>query len=261
MNRLERMREENPLVICITNDVVKNFIANGMLAIGASPIMSGEITESEDLMKAASALLINIGTADRAKVHLMDEMMEAADDNGVPIVFDPVGFGASRFRVDVTEDLLSRHKVALIKGNAGEMLALSGSESRMKGVDSVEKTNTAEIAEAVYRKYGVPALVTGEKDALATEHGVTTMVNGHGLQGKITGSGCLLGAITAAFIGTSETFERDAVVDAVSYYNLCAEAAAGKCAIPAPGSFIAGLIDELYLNDDTLLEDSIVGGL
>ncbi|MCG1008925.1 hydroxyethylthiazole kinase [Salinicoccus sp. ID82-1] len=261
MKRIEKLKIQSPLVVCITNDVVKNFTANGMLAAGASPIMSGEKAEAHDLMHAASALLINIGTADRAKVELMDRMMEAANEKGKPIVFDPVGYGASDFRIDITEDLLSRHQVSLIKGNGGEMLALSGAESSLKGVDSTEQTDTAEIADAVYSRFRVPALVTGKVDALATENGIVTMFNGHSLQGKITGSGCLLGALTAGFIGLEKEFTAEAVVDAVSYYNLCAECAAAQMSRPAPGTFISHLIDELYLSEDRLLQDRTVKGL
>ncbi|GAB3071221.1 hydroxyethylthiazole kinase [Salinicoccus sesuvii] len=261
MKRIEKLRTESPLVVCITNDVVKNFTANGMLAIGASPIMSGEISEAEDLMNVASALVVNIGTADHAKVALMHGIMSAANEKGKPIIFDPVGYGASSFRVNTTEDLLSRHEVSLIKGNGGEMLALSGAKSSLKGVDSTEQTDTAEIAKAVYNRFNVPALVTGKVDALATEDGVITMFNGHSLQGKITGSGCLLGALTAAFIGIEDDFSAEAVVDAVSYYNLCAECAAAQMNRPAPGNFISHLIDELYLSEDALLLDRNVKGL
>lgn len=261
MDRIEKLKKESPLVVCITNDVVKNFTANGMLAAGASPIMSGEISEADDLMNAASALVINIGTADQAKVALMDKMMAAANEKGKPIIFDPVGYGASSFRVDITEDLISRHDVSLIKGNGGEMLGLSGAESSLKGVDSTEQTDTAEIAKAVYSRFSIPALVTGKVDALATQNGVITMFNGHSLQGKITGSGCLLGALTAAFIGMEDDFSAEAVVDAVSYYNLCAECAAAQMNRPAPGSFVGHLIDELYLSEDALLLDRNVKGL
>jgi len=258
MKRIEKLREENPLIVCITNDVVKNFTANGMLAAGASPIMSGEKSEAEDLMKAASALLVNIGTADKQKYELMDEMMREADNNDVPIVFDPVGYGASDFRVSITDTLLARHHISLIKGNAGEMHALAGEESSLKGVDSMEKTDTMQIARAVYGKFGVPSLVTGERDALVTEKNEIIMANGHSLQGRITGSGCLLGALTAGFIGIEGRFDEAAAVDAVSYYNLCAEAAAGKIRTSAPGSFMTMLIDELYLNEDSLLEEKVV---
>src|SRR5699024_8735702 len=156
-------------------------------------------------------------------------------------------YGASGFRVSITDTLLARHQVSLIKGNAGEMHALSGEESSLKGVDSMEKTDTMEIARAVYRKFGVPSLVTGERDALVTGNNEMIMANGHGLQGRITGSGCLLGALTAGFIGIEERVDEEAVVDAVSYYNICAGAAAGKLRWQAAAACMARIIDEVVM--------------
>lgn len=254
MDNINKLREVNPLVVCITNDVVKNFTANGLLAVGASPLVGGEVAEAADLMKSASALLINIGTADQSKLQVMDEMMKEANKNNVPIVFDPVGFGASRFRVEITEQLLSRHDVSIIKGNAGEMHALSGAESNMRGVDSKETTPAEEIADKAYNRYRTPVLVTGAQDALMTGNGISIMDNGHALQGRVTGSGCLLGAIICAFLGTSDRFDDQSVIDAVSYYNLCAEKAASAQEHPTPGTFATKLIDELYLNGDNLLK-------
>lgn len=258
MNRIKHLRETNPLVVCVTNDVVKNFTANGMLAVGASPIMSGEKSEAEDLMKAASGLLINIGTADEMKKDLMAKMISEANKSDVPVVFDPVGYGASKFRSTLTDIFLDTYRIDLIKGNAGEMLALSGAESELKGVDSSEKTDTLEIAEAVYDKFQVPVLVTGERDALVSGDRKVVMTDGHGLQGKITGSGCLVGAMAAAFIGVEQPFNSQSVVDAVSFYNLCAEAAVESTRIPAPGTFPANLIDQLYLNENDILSDKKV---
>lgn len=258
MNRIRHLRENNPLVVCITNDVVKNFTANGMLAVGASPIMSGEKSEAADLMKVASGLLINIGTADEMKKDLMEKMICEANENSVPVVFDPVGYGASEFRSTLTDTFINTYSIDLIKGNAGEMLALSGAESELKGVDSSEKTDTLEIAEAVYNKFQVPVLVTGERDALVSSDKKIAMTNGHGLQGKITGSGCLIGAMAAAFIGVEHQFNTESVVDAVSFYNLCAEAAAESTRIPAPGTFTVNLIDQLYLNENDILSDKRV---
>ena len=97
MPSIKSIREAPPLIVCITNDVVKNFTANGMIALGASPIMSGEKDEAESLMKVADGLLINIGTADVHKKELMSEMIAHANKNNVPVVLDPVGYGASSF--------------------------------------------------------------------------------------------------------------------------------------------------------------------
>ena len=62
MTSLRLLKEKNPLVICITNDVVKNFTANGLVSLGASPAMSEYKEDLIDLLRYAGGLLINIGT-------------------------------------------------------------------------------------------------------------------------------------------------------------------------------------------------------
>lgn len=86
MNNLERLRSENPLVICYTNDVVKNFTANGLLSLGASPAMSEAPEEAEDFTRMASALLINIGTLTRENEEDIIKIGKIANQQGTPIV-------------------------------------------------------------------------------------------------------------------------------------------------------------------------------
>lgn len=256
MTSIKNIRETPPLIVCITNDVVKNFTANGMIALGASPIMSGEKDEAKSLMKVADGLLINIGTADVHKKELMAEMITYANKNNVPVVLDPVGYGASSFRKKLVDELIETYDIQLIKGNRSEMLALSGAKSNSRGVDSTEESDALKIAETAYDKFNIPVLVTGETDAVVTDSRKSTLHNGHPLQGRITGSGCLLGAVTLAFIARNNDVN-DAVTDAVSYYNLCAEAAAENNTA-GPGTFIPNYIDSLYSNDDDILKGRVV---
>lgn len=250
MSNLSKLRGNPPLIVCITNDVVKDITANGLLALGASPIMSGEKSEAAALMQAADGLLINIGTADAHGKDLMFEMAAEANKNNVPIVLDPVGYPASDFRRKLVDELIEKHEFALIKGNKSEMMALAGLESTSRGVDSTEAGDALEIAEAAFETLNVPALVTGEADAFVTRTRRYTLHNGDALQGRITGSGCLLGAVMLAFISRSDDAV-EGVLDAVSFYNLCAESAAGQSAGPA--TFRTNFIDALHSNDDSLL--------
>jgi len=256
MSLIKNLREKPPLIVCITNDVVKNFTANGLIALGASPIMSGEKDEAESLMKVADGLLINIGTADVHKKELMSEMIAQANKNDVPVVLDPVGYGASSFRKSLVDELIERYNIDFIKGNRSEMLALSGEESTSRGVDSTEESDALEIAENTFSKYRIPVLVTGETDGVVTHDQKYTLHNGHSMQGKITGSGCLLGAVILGFIAKNNDVN-NAVVNAVSYYNLCAESAAQNNTA-GPGTFLPNYIDALYLNDDAILKDKVV---
>lgn len=239
---IEELRKNIPLVVCITNDVVKPFTANSLLALGASPIMSGEKSEAPDILKHAGALLLNIGTCTEEKVPLYEEMARCANECNIPIVLDPVGYGASAFRRNLTDKLLSEYNIALVKGNAGEIHALSGKEAVSKGVDSIIEGNTLDIAKAAHSMLNAPVLVTGEIDAYVNEKQTVIMHNGHKYQEVITGSGCVLGAITAAFLAVEESTE--SIVASVSLYNIAAEKAAG--AAGGPGTFAALLIDEIY---------------
>ena len=245
---IEQLRKDVPLVVCITNDVVKPFTANSLLALGASPIMSGEKSEAEDILKHAGGLLLNIGTCSKEKVLLYETMANYANQYNIPVVLDPVGYGASAFRRNLTDKLLSDYDIALVKGNAGEIHALSGREAASKGVDSIIEGNTLDIAEAAHGALNVPVLVTGETDAFVNGEERIVMHNGHHYQEKITGSGCVLGAIAAAFLAVKNN--KESVINAVSLYNIAAEKAAASAG--GPGTFAVQLIDEIYnfKNDD-----------
>lgn len=239
---IEQLREDVPLVVCITNDVVKPFTANSLLALGASPIMSGEKSEAADILKHAGALLLNIGTCSEDKVLLYETMANYANQYNIPVVLDPVGYGASAFRRNLTDKLLSDYDISLVKGNAGEIYALNGREGLTKGVDSIIEGNTLEIAKAAYERLNVPVLVTGEIDGFVSAEQKITMHNGHHYQEKITGSGCVLGAIAASFLAVENIEE--SIVNAVSLYNIAAERAAESA--DGPGTFSVQLIDEIY---------------
>lgn len=252
---INQLRKEKPLVVCITNDVVKAFTANSLLALGASPIMSGEKSEASDILKHAGALLINIGTASEEKILLFKEMAYYANQYNIPIVLDPVGYGASKFRKNLVDMLLRDYEISLVKGNAGEMFALSGREAVTKGVDSIIEGNTLEIARAAYGALNVPVLVTGESDALVSGNNRVILRNGHEYQESITGSGCVLGGIIGGFLALDKSDE--SIVKATTVYNVSAENAAESAA--GPGTFATQFIDALYqFSDSDYVKESVV---
>ena len=59
---LDNVRKTTPLVHNITNYVTVNDVANILLACGASPIMSDEPEDVEDITSICGGLNINIGT-------------------------------------------------------------------------------------------------------------------------------------------------------------------------------------------------------
>ncbi|MCR8967020.1 hydroxyethylthiazole kinase [Streptococcus zalophi] len=244
---LEKLKKSNPLVICITNDVVKNFTANGLLALGASPAMSEYEEDLEDLLKVASALLINIGTLTPAKWQLYQNAITIAKKNHVPVVLDPVAAGASRFRLKVSLDLLNHYPITLLRGNASEIAALIGEKQTSKGADSGFVEDIGALARKASTIFSIPVVVTGPVDAIAVNNQVRLIQNGSPLMPLVTGTGCLLGAVLAAFIGLSEEKDYlDCLSEAMLAYNIAGELAQEKTSTTGPGSFKVAFLDSLY---------------
>ena len=200
MTFLEQLRASKPLTICITNNVVKNFTANGLLALGASPAMSEYQDDLEDLLPYASGLLINIGTLNDINWKLYKDALGIAEKHGIPTVLDPVAAGAGAYRKKVSLDLLAHHKISLLRGNAGEIAALIGKKIDVKGVDSTQAENIGELALKANQTFQIPVVITGQRDAIAVNGKVRLLDNGSSLMPLVTGTGCLLGAVLAAFI-------------------------------------------------------------
>ena len=154
---LEKLRSQNPLTICITNDVVKNFTANGLLALGASPAMSEYPEDLEDLLPYAKGLLINTGTLTNETWELYKSALDIAEKYGVPTVLDPVAAGAGAYRKKVALDLLHHHTISLVRGNAGEIAALIGESIETKGVTLVDEGIRSEFIAIV--NYGIVGLI------------------------------------------------------------------------------------------------------
>ncbi|MGD0581015.1 MAG: hydroxyethylthiazole kinase, partial [Bryobacteraceae bacterium] len=133
---VECIRAQAPLVHNITNFVVMNTTANALLALGASPVMAHAIEEAREMAGLASALVLNIGTLSPPWIEAMVEAGKEANRRGIPVVVDPVGAGATRFRTQTVQDLLGAIQPAVIRGNASEIRALFYAEQATKGVDS-----------------------------------------------------------------------------------------------------------------------------
>ncbi|KAH8083795.1 Hydroxyethylthiazole kinase [Cristinia sonorae] len=267
------IKKFSPLVHQITNNVVTNQSANATLALGASPIMATSPEEMEDLSKAIGALLVNFGT-----IKDLDGMLEAgrnANINRKPIVFDPVGVGATSFRRSSANELLNTWQATVIKGNAGELAALANSsEVKARGVDSVGSgfANPAQFVRDLARAERCVVVLTGAIDWVSDGHTVVKLSNGHPLLGDITGSGCMVGTTVATFCGgmsmsaiarLSENTPEDgwltrgdmlvAAVGGVLAVTVASELAAVREDVKGSGTFLPALIDELgKLTPETL---------
>jgi hydroxyethylthiazole kinase len=249
---LRRLREQRPLVHQITNYVVMNETANATLAIGALPVMAHAPEEVAEMASVAAALVLNIGTLTREWVESMVLAGRAADRAGVPVVFDPVGVGATTLRTESAQRILHEVAVAIVRGNSAEIATLAGRTAQIRGVEAMAATDDiGELARAAARTLGCTVAVTGPVDAVSD--GVTTLLvaNGHPLLATVTGTGCIASAITGCFAGVNRKQPLRAATEALVALGVAGEDAAEHSS--GPGTFHAALYDALYaLSPDTL---------
>ncbi|QCR34160.1 hydroxyethylthiazole kinase [Lysinibacillus sp. SGAir0095] len=202
---LTKINHAKPLVHCITNYVVANFTANGLLAIGASPVMADEVEEVGDMVSIAGALLLNIGTVNTRTSEAMLVAGKKANECGVPVVLDPVGVGATPFRKNVVMQLLEQIKIDVLRCNEGELASIYGVAWESRGVDSGKgDMDTIQVAKEVARKYKCIVVVTGEADLVTDGEDIIQVHGGNVYATRVTGTGCLLSAICAAVLASSE---------------------------------------------------------
>lgn len=262
-NALETVRATVPLVHSITNYVTVNDCANALLAAGGSPIMSDEPEDVVDITTICGALALNIGTLNKASIEAMFLAGERAAELGHPIVLDPVGAGASEFRTRTAAELLDKLPVAVIRGNMSEMKALASGAASTRGVDvcpddAVTPENLAESA-AFARdfavKTGAVVAITGAIDIVTDGQEAYAVSNGSPVMGKITGAGCMLSCLCAAYACANPASVLDATVAAVAGMGLAGETAEKRMGSrDGNGSFRTYLLDALYRMDGEALE-------
>lgn len=245
-NCLSDIRQKAPLVHNITNFVVMNSSANILLALGASPVMAHARGEVEDMASLASAVVLNIGTLDDLWVESMILAGKSANQKGIPVVLDPVGAGATRLRTEAARRIMSECRVDVIRGNASEVLSLWDAEVSTKGVESSVSLsdNVADSAVRIAQVNKLVVAISGVEDCITDGTNTYRVKNGHPLMTKVTGLGCGLSAVTAAFCAVKPDELLQAVTAAFGYYGLCGDIAgqaSGK-----PGSFFTEFLDALY---------------
>lgn len=240
---LRRVRSRRPLVHNITNWVVTNVTANALLSLGASPVMAHAHEEAADMARLAQALVLNIGTLTPYTVEAMRLAGLAANSAGVPVVLDPVGYGATELRTSATRELLSAVKCTVIRGNAAEVAGLGGLPADIQGVDARGAAPGAAAAVEVARQFGLTAAVTGATDYVSDGERTVKVDNGHRWLTLVTGSGCMASALVGAFAAV-EPDPVLAAAAALTCFGVAAELAAEGAG--GPGSFAVRLIDRLH---------------
>ena len=253
---LNKVRNENPMVLNIANSVTQSDVANGIAAIGASPLMTNYDDELKTLAQMASAVCINIGTLDDRQNELSKNLLEYATEFNKPVVLDPVGIGAVPERLSFVEELFQVTRPTIIRGNAGEVASLVGVSWSAKGIDSIDEgqtTSVDEIAQACSKKFSCVTVVTGVTDTIATADSISHTMNGNKMFTTRVGTGDMLSALIAVFAGVAENDYYEAAKIACLVFGLSGELVMKETPYTGPSAFSVRLIDQLYtINNEDL---------
>lgn len=252
---LQNVRERKPLIHNITNYVTVNDCANILLACGASPIMSDDTGEVEEITSVCQGLNINIGTLNQRTIPAMFLAGAKANELGHPVLLDPVGAGASKLRTDTAGQLIEKVQFSVIRGNISEIKAIALGAGTTKGVDAdVADKVTKENLESAVRfvkeyaeKTNAVVAVTGEIDIVADAGQAFCIYNGHPMMSSITGTGCQLSAMTTAYITANPDHVLEAAAAAVCAMGLCGEKAYARMTdADGNSSYRNYIIDAIY---------------
>ncbi len=226
---LERVRSRAPLVHASMNTVGQAFVANALVALGADVSMTAAADDIADMVPRADAFLVNLGTLDPARAAGIEAGIAAGAKAAVPFVLDPVKVDRAPGRRAFAEKLIARGP-AIVKGNAGEMEALS----------------------ATAFPPGTVRITTGPVDVVALAARRVGLANGTRMLARVIATGCAGGAVIAA----ARAVEWDpflAGVAGLAIWEVAAEIAAEDAV--GPGSFAVALLDRLAaLTPETLAE-------
>jgi hydroxyethylthiazole kinase len=240
---LSRIRTEAPLVHNITNYVVMNVTANALLAVGASPVMAHAVEEVEEMVGLAQALVLNIGTLSGPWIEAMLVAGRAARRRGIPVVLDPVGSGATRYRTATALRLIEEVAPTILRGNASEIASLMSDAGGTKGVDSTRASEeTVAHAQALAARWNCMVVVSGATDVIVGEGTVLRVRNGHPMMARVTGMGCTASALVGAFAAVNPSPVR-AAAHAMAVMGIAGEMAAERA--EGPGSFQLHFLDAL----------------
>ncbi len=264
---VQRTIEKGPLVHAITNSITINDCANIILAGGGRPTMAESPEEVEEITACADALVLNLGNPSPEKIKAMLLAGREANRQGIPVVFDPVGVGASRFRMKAAADLLGNIRLSIIRGNASELRYLAQGQKSTSGVDAgkddrVTEQNLSEWItqlQGLSARWGAVTVVSGEWDVVADASHSCILHNGHSMMRKITGSGCMLSALMGTYCGGNPDDPFAAAVAASGVMGISGERAYRNVQKQGGGtsSFRIALIDAVSQIQDTHWEEEL----
>lgn len=252
---LENVRCQSPLIHNITNYVTVNDCANILLACNASPIMADELEDALEITALCDGLNINIGTLNSRTIPAMFAAGKRANELGHPVVLDPVGAGASALRTQTALDLLNEVDFTVVRGNISEIRTLAAGSGKTHGVDASEAEKiheetlekTIAFARDLAKEAQTIIAITGPVDIISNDTRTFVIRNGRPEMASITGTGCQLSALTAAFIAANPRQPLEAVAAAVCATGVCGELAWKRMSeLDGNSSYRNFIIDAMY---------------
>ncbi|MFA9516512.1 hydroxyethylthiazole kinase [Halopenitus sp. H-Gu1] len=247
---LAAIAKAGPLVQHLTNEVTMSETANITLHWNGLPVMADAPAEAGEMAAGADAVLCNTGRMTDQDVEAMIDAGTSANGTASPVVLDPVGYGATSFRVSAVDRILEAVDVAIIKGNRGEIAGLAGETATVRGVESVgEHGSIVPAARALADETGAVVVASGETDVVATAESAYELAVGHERMGSFVGTGCMLGSTLAIFGSTVEDADApattmiDAALLATIAYGLAGEHAGDTEEVAGPASYRTAFMD------------------
>ncbi|PIU53357.1 MAG: hydroxyethylthiazole kinase [Deltaproteobacteria bacterium CG07_land_8_20_14_0_80_60_11] len=248
---LERVRTQSPVVHHLTNWVTIYDCAQVVKVLGASPVMAHAREEVEEMARLAAALVLNIGTLTMEMVEAMKLAAQSANAEGIPVILDVCGAGATSLRDRKCFELLDEVRIDLIKGNASEMARISGAPVRTKGVDAAPVAlDLEEVALSLALRRKCTVVITGPEDLVVDGSRRFVVKNGHPLMSRVVGTGCMAASVIGAFAAVEPDLALAAAAGLICF-NVAGELAAELS--PGPGAFKVKLFDCLDALDEPTL--------
>ncbi|MDH3068681.1 hydroxyethylthiazole kinase [Akkermansia sp. N21169] len=253
---IDDVRDNKPLVHHITNYVTVNDVANAVLALGGAPVMADEFEDAVEMAGMASSLVLNMGTLNRRTIDSMVAAGKRANERGIPVVFDPVGAGATSLRNETARMLLQEVKMAVVRGNLSEISFIAGLKAVTRGVDSGETeagANSSAIARTAAGMWNCSVAMTGAIDVITDGRKTIGIANGHPMMARVTGTGCMASALVGTCAGATDDMLLAALAGTAAM-GIAGELAWERTGDKGTGSFRTALMDALSIMEQSTME-------
>jgi hydroxyethylthiazole kinase len=240
---LKKIKEQKPYVLTMTNYFPMGYVASGVRGIGGFPIMCNAEQEVEELVGISKSVVINLGKVDNTFIKICNQICTIANDQNVPIILDPAGAGASRYRTDAAINMIKNHQISIIRGYPNEITSLLTGELVIQDNNHIIEQNIIiENSKLLSKKYNATVVVSGKRHIVINSDQMNQFNFDSALVQKVAG-------VSKAIISTFSAVEKDCFIaakNAVHFYAECVRPTSSSA--PGPASLIVGIIDQLYIN-------------